>query len=393
MKIVYLNNTFGAGRGGAEVIVAEEARMMMGLGHEVVVVVCGLKDGVRQVDGIEVREVATGIAPYVDLVEMSFARRLVWHVRNIWSYEVAGKVLRVIEELRPDVVHTHNMMGLGFRTIAEIGRRWPHVHTIHDVQLVWLSGLLPPEERWGVGLRLGVWIISRLLRGVVGSPKVCVFPSKFLLEFYRRYGFFVYGTSHFVRNPMPEVGIARRVRPREVGFLFVGQLERHKGILTLLEVWKALGSGAPKLRIAGSGSMEKYVREIASAMKNVVVLGRCNREQLAQEYARAAWVVVPSEVIENAPGVVAEAQGCGTPIIASRVGGIPERVRDGVNGWLFAAGDVNGLKECVLRAMKMERWEEFSVAGQKIAEEGGNKKHAEEIAALYGFVRKVTGNW
>ena len=111
-------------------------------------------------------------------------------------------------------------------------------------------------------------------------------------------------------------------------FLFVGALEKHKGILDLIEVFRRLrGNTSAKLLIAGEGSLKENIRNLIneySLNNSIQLLGTLNREDLYSLYKGAYSIVVPSVWPENSPLVIVEALSVGTPAIVSNIGGLPE---------------------------------------------------------------------
>jgi len=80
---------------------------------------------------------------------------------------------------------------------------------------------------------------------------------------------------------------------------------------------------------------------------NIDYVGFKNGQELARLIARARAVVVPSEWYENCPMSLLEAKAYGKPIIGARIGGIPELVREGVDGFLFTPGNIAELKNAL----------------------------------------------
>jgi glycogen(starch) synthase len=125
-------------------------------------------------------------------------------------------------------------------------------------------------------------------------------------------------------------------------------LER-KGIHHLLE---ALAKPQPlnvKLIIAGTGSFEPELRALAVELglsDRVEFLGFVRRDQLPDVYRMGDMFVLPSQT-ESFGLVFAEAMACGLPIIATRVGGIPDLVRDGTDGLLTDPADVPALRSSI----------------------------------------------
>ncbi|MGJ8584439.1 MAG: glycosyltransferase family 4 protein [Marinosulfonomonas sp.] len=125
--------------------------------------------------------------------------------------------------------------------------------------------------------------------------------------------------------------------------LYFGRLEELKGLGTLLT---ALENSKQHLLIAGDGSWRDQMLERIQHMPNVDYLGFCSGSRLHRLIQRAKAVVVPSEWYENCPMSVLEAFSHGRPVIGARIGGIPELIRDGQNGFLFTPGQPGALKHC-----------------------------------------------
>jgi|TARA_R100000501_G_C2630918_1_gene126640 glycosyltransferase involved in cell wall biosynthesis len=138
----------------------------------------------------------------------------------------------------------------------------------------------------------------------------------------------------------PERLTPRDPVPREEYLLYLGRIEKLKGVHTLIDAVRKTGM---KLRIAGTGAWTKEMATEIADMSNVEYLGFVSGDPLRRLMAGAKAVVVPSEWYENCPMSVLEAKAVGTPVIGTRMGGIPELVRDGQDGFLFEAGDSDDL--------------------------------------------------
>ncbi len=120
-----------------------------------------------------------------------------------------------------------------------------------------------------------------------------------------------------------------------------GRLGKRKGTYDILEIAPVIISQVPDVRfcLAGDGDVDK-IRQLCRKKgieKNVVVLDWLNREELLVELKRASMFLLPS-YHEGFPVAILEAMASGLPVISTRVGGIPELVEDGVNGFLVDPG-------------------------------------------------------
>ncbi|SRR5581483_11799193 len=146
--------------------------------------------------------------------------------------------------------------------------------------------------------------------------------------------------------------------------LFLGRLERGKGIFDLLDTISALRGPIPDVRLvcAGDGDLEsiaRYAKELG--IGDVVAfpswVGPVEKQLLI---GRAAVFVLPSYA-EGLPMSLLETMAAGLPVVATAVGGIPDVVTDGVNGFLFSSGDTGMLERLLRRLMQDRR------LGQRIA--------------------------
>jgi glycosyltransferase involved in cell wall biosynthesis len=149
------------------------------------------------------------------------------------------------------------------------------------------------------------------------------------------------------------------------GALYVGRLSPEKGIRTLLRGWDGL---AVPLRIVGDGPMRGFVENSAGA--EIVMLGQKQQSEVACEMAQASFLVVPSIWEEPFGLVVVEAFCQGLPVVASRIGALPEIIEDGVSGLLFSAGDAKALAAKVVWAYQNpEAMRAMGVNARKMYEE------------------------
>ena len=131
-----------------------------------------------------------------------------------------------------------------------------------------------------------------------------------------------------------------------------------KGPAVLLEAFNRLPRGAASLTLYGPHAAyhgdESYRARLESFLSNpdVRLAGQVGHRSAPQALSEIDVLVVPSIWPENSPLVIREAFLAGVPVVASRIGGIPEIVEDGVNGFLFGPGDVPDLHRLMLRLIE-----------------------------------------
>lgn len=136
--------------------------------------------------------------------------------------------------------------------------------------------------------------------------------------------------------PIPKSG----VDPAEGKYIaFAGRISEEKGILTLFSAAARLPG--MEVRVAGNGPLINELTRVAP--RNVKFSGLLGPSQISAFYQQSRFLVSPSIWFETFGLVAAEAMSYGLPVIASRIGGLPEIVDDGITGFLFEAGNSEDL--------------------------------------------------
>lgn len=217
-------------------------------------------------------------------------------------------------------------------------------------------------------------------------------PSRYLIGELERGGFEPGRIEHqpygFENDDLAGLPPVRSEPGRMPRFAYLGGMSKHKGVHVLLEAFARL-SGRAELSIWGDSSDRAYVD----------ILRRRSGEVGAQwrgPYARADApgilagvdaVLVPSIWVENQPLVIHEAFSAGRPVLASRLGAIPEFVRDGVNGLLFAPGDAADLARTLERCIDQPGL--LSELARGIGPVKGMDQEARELVERYERLRSA----
>ncbi|MDP2234455.1 MAG: glycosyltransferase family 4 protein, partial [Actinomycetota bacterium] len=161
-------------------------------------------------------------------------------------------------------------------------------------------------------------------------------------------------------------------------FVFAGRLSADKGVDVLL---RAAAESGTRVLIAGDGAQRAELEQLASTLGgkarsgySAEFLGRVSGERIDELLCGAHAAVVPSVWYENAPMSVLEPMALGVPVIASRIGGIPEMVDDGVEGFLVEPGDAGALAEA-MRAVAADSARAFAIG------EAGRRRIAGSFSA------------
>lgn len=153
---------------------------------------------------------------------------------------------------------------------------------------------------------------------------------------------------HTLPNPVHIPDVDTLPPPVDAGrVLFVGRLESYKGV----ELFAALARARPGVRFAMAGDGSARAAIEAQRPDNLALLGKLDSDVLLDAVRSAACIVVPSLWPEAFGLTAVEGLAAGTPVIASRTGGLTEIVHDGINGYLVTPGDLNGFVAAVDRIL------------------------------------------
>jgi glycosyltransferase involved in cell wall biosynthesis len=251
-----------------------------------------------------------------------------------------------------DVIHFHNVSLLGGPDILRYGRA-TKLCTLHDhwfvcaMHILWRFDREPCTQRTCMSCTLAghrppqVWRYTGSIDRAVQHIDAFIAPSHFAQQSHLVNGLRVpiHYLPHFLPNT--EVSISSSVtegyqHPRPY-FLFVGRLEKIKGVQVLLEQFRTYRSA--DLLIAGAGCYEEELKTLAKDLPHVHFLGRINHWQLRELYRQAIAVVVPSLCYETFGLVPIEAFAVGTPAIVNNLGALPEVVQLGGGGLVYRTNE------------------------------------------------------
>lgn len=278
------------------------------------------------------------------------AQRATWHVRDLSSKGMSARIGRLLDEERPDILHTHVLMGFSVGAWAEAERRGvPIVHTLRDYYL-----MCPPATMFRKDDNCAR-ICPRCLpfaayrrRASRAVDAVCG-VSRFILERHLRDGFFARSVAaKVVFNAVaPSVGPQPAKRPQAgLVFGYIGRICPEKGVRWLLEAFRDAPPGH-KLVLAGKGD-----RQFVEALKaefsspSVTFTGHVDP---AVFYEQVNVVVIPSLWNEPFGRAAIEPLAYGIPVIASNRGGLAELIEEDVTGLVVDPNDGPSLARAIGR--------------------------------------------
>lgn len=327
MKICLLNNLYPPfHRGsGAEVITQIMHQELKKMGHEVVVIACR-PYGAEAPDDQEVRYLAS---LYPSLGKLPVALRFLWHASHSLAWVKAWRLRRIIAQEKCDLVISHNLEGLSF--LISRGLKVKHIHILHDIQLLHPSGLMYYgqeqilETPWAK-------LYQKACRWGLGQPHLIVSPSTWLMKLHKSHGFCRHSQTLVLKNPQKEIKQAPATKTttakQPLTFLSVGQVDYHKGVPVLVKAFNELLSqdklDCQLLIVGGGGLLEELKEASAEHADRIKFLGKVSNEEVHHIMQTADCLVAPSLCYENSPTIIFEALANDLPVLASRIGGIPE---------------------------------------------------------------------
>lgn len=351
MRILIANKYFYP-RGGSEVVMLNERAYLRSNGVDVV-----------DFSTEDPRNVPSDYEAYfvrsIDYENLSI-RDLPDVLSVVYSHAVVKKFNALLDAAKPDLLHCHNIYHQLTPSIIGLAKRRniPVVLTMHDYKLICptyhcyrngapctlcVSGAIHnvlfrrcADKRLPKSALLYAEALFHTWQKSYQGVDAFLAPSQFAKQsLLRRYPD---ANAVLLPNGAPRAA-ARSRAEEEHSVVYIGRVSPEKGVEALLKA-HLLSKNAWRLLIVGDGpDAERY----RAAYRNAQFLGNRSGAALERIYSEASIIVQPSVGYENAPLVILEAMANGKPVVASRIGGIPELVANEVTGLLCEPGDVEGL--------------------------------------------------
>lgn len=338
MKVVIVIPYFYPRVGGAEVYTLNIARRLQSLGWTVVVVTTGNYDSkkIAIFDGIKIYRLNSSFTLSNTPIGFGWRRKLI----------------QIFKDEQPDIINAHTPVPYLADIAERASKAIPFVLTYHnDLE----KDSLPYKA---IAKLLNLTLIRRTLRrstGIITTSEYYVRESRYLKEYRSKISIVPPGVDLSRFNPRVTISdeLVLRYQHRRV-ILFVGSINRshrHKGLDTLIEAFARLHQEFPetKLVIVGQGDgLDDYKSMVAAAgvREDVDFAGYVADQELPEYYKLASVFAMPSTNRSEGFGMVyLEASAVGTPVIGSRVGGVPYAVKDNETGLLIQPRSVDSLHE------------------------------------------------
>lgn len=330
--------------------------------------------------------------------------------RAIYSRQSRKLIMDLIRKTNPDLAHLHTIHHHISPSILYEFKKYkiPTVWTIHDYALVCPATLFLSNGEICedcLGNKYYMAIINKCKYGSLAASAVASIETyvHHAIKILKMVDVLI-APSLFIKNKLVQHGVEKEkivhipncidtklFVPNFVNgdyIVFLGRLSKEKGVKTLLRAIKNIHT--IKLLIIGIGPIEEELKEEVRVnnLSNIIFTGYKHQHEIIALIRNAAFVVIPSEWYENLPMAIIEAFALGKPVVASRIGGIPEIVDDGVNGFLFEMGNANELANKII--FLLEHPDRISMMGLRAREVVERRfALAEHYQAIMGIYSKL----
>lgn len=331
----------------------------------------------------------------------------------IWNHEARQKFAAMLDEIKPDVVHLHNLYHhLSTSVLAEIRKRkLPCVQTLHDYKLACPNYKMYTQgsvcERCKNGdytqaikfrclgtsfaanaLAAAEMHLTKATMAYEKTVQVFLCPSQFMRDKMVEWG---EPASKMLVVPNPT---SLPTEPATGGggyVLCVGRLSPEKGVDLLIRGIAPVPT--LPLWIVGRGPEEERLKRLAEELgaTHVRFLGFMHPDKIQALRDRAEALALGTKMYENASGVILEGLASGLPCFATNIGGNPELIHEGETGWLLPTNDPSAWTDAfrAFQQMSPARRRAMGERGRAFIEEGRTwAEHLERMEEVYASVTK-----
>lgn len=345
----------------------------------------------------------------VDEIDLNVGSKLK-AIDVIYSRKNKKEMLKAIKDFQPDIIHLNNFQRQLSESIVEAAKEKniPVVFTAHDLQAICPSiTMLDNNKNICELCKNGKYlncikkkcVKNSLLKSILASIEGKFYRVK---KVYNKEIDWIVTPSEFYKQKMIEDGIGEKhitaihnfieldkynLEIQDDGYgLYIGRLSKEKGIFNLIEAFSNIKN--QRLYIVGEGPERKRIESIITEKglnDKIILVGYINQEEVKEYLRKARFVVVPSIWYENCPYSVMEALAIGKPVIGADIAGIPELVKDKVNGFLYKYDSILDLKSKMeIMYENPELAKKYGKKGKEIAVENYDKeKYYNKIIEIY----------
>jgi len=369
MKICLINFAYPPYEiGGSTIYTKILAESLKRRGHEVIIITTG-KSFFKDSQGIKIYRIYPfGVwIPFLRRNKISLMGRLRTFVLNFWNPDSYFKIKKILEKEKPDVVHIHEIPYLSLSVYSAVKRAHiPIIVTIHSINLIFPMNNLPElDEIAGIRYPLMNSFVYKMIskayskiNKMIAKPEVVIFPTKAIKDIYEKEGFFKNSKKEVIYNFLEDKKNKKSDEKKKTfDIIFTGGYQLHKGGQTIIRAVKEIKDNNIRIHFFGEGrkKIKDYFKKIAENDKRIIFYGNIKNEKLEEFRKEMDVGIVPSIYFENCSMSILENFRSEIPVVATNIGGNPELIKEGYNGYLFNVGDKRQLKEILNKLMKNKK--------------------------------------
>ncbi|MDF9830655.1 glycosyltransferase [Parabacteroides sp. PF5-6] len=394
MARIVLVNKFYYPRGGDCIATIDLEALLKANGHEVAMFAMQHKENLP--------------SPYQTYFpsEVSYSRetktsKIKTITRPLGAKEVKEKFSLLLDEFKPEIVHLQNIHTQLSPVLAQIAhkRKIKVIWTLHDYKLLChrsdcLRNDIPCERCFN--RKWEVLKYKCVKNSFMGSLLAYAESLKWNRKRLEKYTDRFICPSHFQKEKMisgkfcaDKISVLSNFTTINTGgfdnyekqdyFCYVGRISKEKGIETMIN---AAIKARIHLKIAGRGPLFEELKGKYSS-SHIEFLGYLNQTGIRELLGKSRAMIMPSECYDVNPISVIESLGLGTPVIGSRMGGIPDLIDEGINGMLFDAWDTDELAKKMTEIVNGHKSFDYKAIAKISSERFSPEKYYQQLLYIY----------
>jgi len=357
-------------------------------------------------------------AEFIDFSKKESFLKEIKKVKNIfWNKEAQKKLEKIIKHKKPDIAHLHNFFSHFSPSIIFSLKKYniPIVLTLHDYKL------FCPNYKFFSNNEVCFDCLNdknyrkcfykKCIKKSYAKSFIGYLEGKWHKDFLKiseKIDFFI-APSLFIKKKAIEWGIPKEKiihlpnfvnksklnnknsKDQSSYILYFGRLSEEKGVEMLIKSFLNISNDFPKweLKIAGDGPEMEKLNKLFKDNKKIDFLGKKNKKELNEIISEAYLTIVPSLWPENFPYSILESNSLSTPVLASKIGGLTELIKDEETGLLFNPNNQNDLENKIIWAIrnpkKIKKIRE--TAQKKVFDKYNSNEYYKKIIKIYERIK------
>lgn len=375
--------------GGEDTVVANEKKMLEDNGHKVILYSRNNSE----------------------LKTIKKLQKIFLPINTVFSVKTYREIKKCIKENNIDIVHVHNTLNLISPSVyyAALSCKVPVVQTIHNFRLLCPAATFYRdnhicEDCIKYGLKCAIkhncyrnskiqtlaCVITIKIHRLLGVYKkinyICLteFNKEKLLQLNNNSKTVITSSKVFVKSNFIDINkkIIKKIQ-RKNQFVFVGRLDKLKGIEILLNAWKDIKD--VDLVVCGIGPEEKWCKRFIKEnnLNNIYMMGFLPNNKAIEIISQSKALILPTQWYEGFPMTIIESLACGTPVIASNIGNVGDLIKDGINGLRFNFDSIEDLRKKIYEINDM-----YESSKNYYEEHYTKEKNYKELVSIYSSIRR-----